>query len=59
MNPISTEKLDYSHADKVMLDIIDFVKSYNHSQTKEEIYDTLWGTYIFARNAHEGQMRKS
>ena len=59
MNPISTEKLDYSHADAVMLEIIDFVKSYNHSQTKEEIHDTLWGTYIFARDAHEGQMRKS
>ena len=59
MNPISTEKLDYSHADHVMLDIIEVVKKYNHNQKQEEIYDTLWGTYIFARNAHEGQLRKS
>jgi guanosine-3',5'-bis(diphosphate) 3'-pyrophosphohydrolase len=27
--------------------------------SKSEIHMHIWGTYIFARNAHHGQMRKS
>lgn len=59
MNPISTEKLDYRHADATMQEIISIVESYMHTNKKDEIQNTLWDTYIFARQAHEGQIRKS
>ena len=50
--------IDYSQTDTIALELIDTVSEYMH-MPKGEIHDRIWDTYIFARDAHHGQMRKS
>lgn len=50
--------IDYTHADTLMRELIVSVQSYMR-KPPEEIEKILWDTYIFARGAHHGQMRKS
>ncbi len=49
---------DYTQVDALMLSLIDEVSTYM-KKPKEQIHKVLWDTYIFAREAHEGQYRKS
>ncbi len=50
--------IDYSQTDAIALELIDTVSEYMH-MPKGEIHERIWDTYIFARDAHHGQMRKS
>ena len=51
-------EIDYSETDRLMHELIVKVEEYM-SVSKGEVEKTLWDTYIFARDAHHGQMRKS
>jgi GTP diphosphokinase / guanosine-3',5'-bis(diphosphate) 3'-diphosphatase len=50
--------IDYTETDRIALEVIDMVAEYM-SVSKSEIHMRIWDTYIFARDAHHGQMRKS
>jgi hypothetical protein len=39
--------------------IISELQKIHSNLSPTEIEDTLWNTYIFAREAHDGQFRKS
>jgi guanosine-3',5'-bis(diphosphate) 3'-pyrophosphohydrolase len=49
---------DYTYCDMLISEIIEVMYSYIHGD-KKKLEDTLMETYIFAREAHEGQYRKS
>jgi guanosine-3',5'-bis(diphosphate) 3'-pyrophosphohydrolase len=49
--------LDYSESDKLLHEIITTVEWY--MKTDQDIARIIEDTYIFARNAHEGQLRNS
>jgi GTP diphosphokinase / guanosine-3',5'-bis(diphosphate) 3'-diphosphatase len=53
MNP----SLDYTSSDKLVDEIIESVKSY--IQTDQDVAKIIRDTYLFARDAHHGQVRKS
>ncbi len=54
----TTSQVDYTGADEAMHLLIRTVQEY--IQAPPDIVEkTLWDTYIFARDAHHGQMRKS
>lgn len=50
--------IDYTQTDRIAREIIENVTGYMHIDP-QEIHDRIWNTYIFARDAHHGQMRKS
>lgn len=50
--------IDYTETDRIALEVIDMVAEYM-TVSKSEIHMRIWDTYIFARDAHHGQMRKS
>jgi GTP diphosphokinase / guanosine-3',5'-bis(diphosphate) 3'-diphosphatase len=52
-------EVDYTAADALMRELIVKVQAYMQRATPEDIEKTLWDTYVFARTAHHGQMRKS
>lgn len=54
-----TTQIDYTAADILAKELIEMVQSYLLSHSKDEIYEIIWKTYIFAREAHGSQMRKS
>lgn len=54
--PIST---DYTHIDALVESIIDEVASYMKNTPREMISLEIKKAYIYARDAHEGQLRKS
>lgn len=56
---METKKLDYTRADELAHKLIKIVQGYLTSHTKEEIEKLIWETYIFAREAHGDQIRKS
>jgi GTP diphosphokinase / guanosine-3',5'-bis(diphosphate) 3'-diphosphatase len=49
---------DYTYCDMLISEIIEVMYGYIHGD-KKKLEDTLMETYIFAREAHEGQYRKS
>lgn len=51
--------LDYTESDRLALDIIDIMIGYFGEEQRETITKTIWDTYIFAREAHSDQLRKS
>ena len=56
--PIIPE-VDYREAERLMHELIAKVQDYMKRVPPETIEKTLWDTYVFARDAHHGQMRKS
>ncbi len=56
--PIISE-VDYREAERLMHELIAKVQEYMKRVPPETIEKTLWDTYVFARDAHHGQMRKS
>ena len=50
--------IDYSEAERTMRSLIHEVQAYMQTAT-EEIEKVLYDTYVFARDAHHGKMRKS
>lgn len=59
MNTIPQEKphLDYTICEILVEEIVEIVKGYMN--TEQDIEKIIRDTYIFARDAHEGQLRKS
>lgn len=51
--------IDYTPADKLARELIEKVQAYLTSHTAEEIEKILWETYLFGREAHGDQRRKS
>ena len=51
-------EIDYAKADACMHELIAKVEEYM-DLPKWDTEKTLWNTYVFARDAHHGQMRKS
>ena len=51
-------QVDYSEAEKAMYGLIRAVEAYIHLEAGE-VEKILWNTYVFARDAHHGQIRKS
>lgn len=51
--------IDYTETDRIAHELIDLISEYMTSVPRETIQKTIWDTYIFAREAHHGQMRKS
>ena len=56
--PLHPERTDYRKADLLVLEIIDIVSAYMKAE-RGDIEERIWKAYIFAREAHEGQLRKS
>jgi GTP pyrophosphokinase len=62
MSAVNTEiipEIDYSISDARMRELIQAVSGYMIRVHEVEIEKVLWDTYVFARGAHHGQMRKS
>lgn len=59
IDSFSSSEIDYTIVDKLIHELINNVAWYMKSVPPESIEKTLWDTYIFARSAHQGQMRKS
>ncbi|MBP9812496.1 hypothetical protein KBC86_03880, partial [Candidatus Gracilibacteria bacterium] len=55
---LTSPEIDYQKSDELMRQLIEEVGEYM-SISKETIEKTLMDTYLFARDAHHGQMRKS
>lgn len=51
--------MSYSKIDKKVESIIRKVKKYMTWYTPKHIHEQIWNAYIYARDAHEWQMRKS
>jgi GTP pyrophosphokinase len=51
--------MSYTKIDKKVESIIRKVKKYMTAFSPAHIQDEIWRAYIYARDAHEGQMRKS
>lgn len=51
--------VDYSKVEKIVDDIIEVVYGYMTGVSREHIEIEIRRAYIFARDAHEGQFRKS
>jgi len=51
--------MTYNKIDKKVENIIKNVEKYMNGSTPVFIRDEIWKAYIYARDAHEGQMRKS
>ena len=51
--------IDYSMSDTLTDEIIDGMVKYFGEEKREIIHKTIWDTYIFAREAHDTQRRKS
>jgi GTP diphosphokinase / guanosine-3',5'-bis(diphosphate) 3'-diphosphatase len=51
--------IDYTITDTITHELIDLIAEYMLSVPREVIQEKIWDTYIFARDAHHGQMRKS
>ncbi|MDD2693898.1 MAG: RelA/SpoT family protein [Candidatus Gracilibacteria bacterium] len=49
---------DYTEADSVAHELIELVSEYMNID-KQIIHDRIWNTYMFAKEAHHGQVRKS
>lgn len=58
-NEITEKALDYTVANQIMSEIIEAAKKYIKTHTSEEIENILQETYLFARDAHSKQIRKS
>ena len=56
---MKTEQLDYTRADELAREIISITQKYLISHTKDEIKNLIWDAYLFAREAHGLQTRKS
>lgn len=52
-------QMDYTRADELANELITIVQTYLTSHNKEQIRKIIFDTYIFAREAHGTQMRKS
>ena len=59
MSKSLTSELDYSKSDDLTNDIINSMVGYFGEEKWEEIHKIIWETYIFARDAHSTQLRKS
>jgi guanosine-3',5'-bis(diphosphate) 3'-pyrophosphohydrolase len=55
----NTTSLDYTTSDRLALEIIEGMVSYFGEEKRSDVNDTIWSTYIFAREAHGTQLRKS
>ncbi len=55
----NTVQLDYTRADELARELIEIAGGYIQNFSKEEVEQKLWDTYIFAREAHGDQIRKS
>jgi GTP diphosphokinase / guanosine-3',5'-bis(diphosphate) 3'-diphosphatase len=58
ISPPSVIEVDYTESDRLMHELTREVGTYMKI-APDIIASTLWDTYIFARGAHHGQMRKS
>lgn len=58
MSEIPNPTYDYSEINETVHGIIDVVASYMKA-SREDIEKRIWSAYVFARDAHEWQMRKS
>ena len=54
-----TKTIDYTKVDIIVEEIIDTVSEYMVGISKDVIKSEIEKAYLFARNAHEGQLRKS
>lgn len=50
--------IDYTEADNIARELIELVSEYMNID-KQMIHDRIWNTYMFAKDAHHGQVRKS
>ena len=55
----NTTSLDFTTSDRLALEIIEGMVSYFGEEKRSDVNDTIWSTYIFAREAHGTQLRKS
>ncbi len=51
--------LDFTTSDTLTHEIIEIMIGYFGESERENITTTIWNTYIFARDAHDVQIRKS
>ncbi|MCP4522599.1 MAG: bifunctional (p)ppGpp synthetase/guanosine-3',5'-bis(diphosphate) 3'-pyrophosphohydrolase [Candidatus Gracilibacteria bacterium] len=51
--------MEYEKIDKQVEEIISDMIKYSTGFSPKHIHDEVWKSYIYARDAHEGQMRKS
>lgn len=51
--------LDYTYSEQLVREICDTMVSYFDATKKDEIEKIIWDTYVFARDAHGEQKRKS
>jgi len=58
-NNTPTSSIDYSKCDSIALEIIDSMIEYFGESERDYVTDIIWHTYIFARDAHHNQLRKS
>jgi guanosine-3',5'-bis(diphosphate) 3'-pyrophosphohydrolase len=54
-----TIPLDYTASDLLAHEIIDIMVGYFEEGKRDIITKTIWDTYMFAREAHDTQVRKS
>jgi GTP diphosphokinase / guanosine-3',5'-bis(diphosphate) 3'-diphosphatase len=51
--------LDYTYSDQLAQEIINTMIGYFGENERTRVHDAIWGAYIFAREAHDTQVRKS
>lgn len=58
-NTIIPIPLDFTTSDALALEIIETMVGYFGESERQTITTTIWETYMFARDAHDVQVRKS
>lgn len=51
--------IDYSSSEQLVREIIETMVEYFDEGSRDMIASTIWDTYVFARDAHGTQVRKS
>lgn len=54
-----TTKIDYTYSEQLIQEIIDTMRAYMGTRWDDTMSDKLYETYVFARDAHGEQRRKS
>lgn len=58
-NSIPSLSIDYTQSDLIAHEIIESMVGYCSEDQRETIHNAIWETYLFAREAHGIQLRKS
>ena len=58
-SPAIAPDTDYTAVDSIVRELVDTVALYMHNVPYPHIESEIFRAYHFARNAHEGQLRKS